>query len=158
MAYTHTKEERTIYGGTAAVGGVFTGTGDIAWFAPAVMPVRIRRLAVVTLVALTVQASIFSFDFQPIAGSAAGRVTAYGGTMTVPLTNPTSAIGNVYVTPELNIEILPGGRLVVNQTQASTAGSGLVIAYMEMRWEGLSPKTGSSGVMANNAVQYLLTA
>lgn len=158
MAYTHSKEERIIYGGALAVGGVFTGTGDIAWLSPGIMPIRIRRIAVQTLVALTVTASILSFDHQPVAGSAAGRVAAAGGAMTIPLTVPTSAIGLTYITPELNLEILPGGRLVVNQTQSSTAGSGVIIVYMEMRWEALAPKTGTTGQLANNANVYLLAA
>lgn len=158
MSYTHSKEERTIYGGTASAGGVFTGTGDIAWFYAISMPFRLRRIGILTKVALTVAASIFSMDMQPTAGSASGRVTAWGGTMTVPLTNPTSAAGLFYISPELNLELLPGAALIINQTQGSTAGSGVISVYGEHRWESPVPKTGAVGVLANNANGYLLAS
>ena len=158
MSYTHSKEERTLYGGALANGGVFTGTGDIAWFYAIAMPFRLRRVCVLTKVALTVAASILSLDYQPTAGSGSGRVTAWAGTMTVPLTNPTSAAGLFYLTPELNLEMLPGSAFIINQTQASTAGSGVITLYGEYRWESPVPKTGTSGVLANNANGFILAS
>lgn len=134
MAYTHSKYEAIIYG-AASAGGVFTGTGDIAWWAPATVPHRIRRIGVAISTALTVTSSVFSFDKQPTAGSAAGRLVgaAFGGIMTI--TTALGLQGKTFVTPELNVEVAPGERFVVNQTTGSTAGAGMIILYLEPRWE-----------------------
>ena len=132
MAYTDTKDEKVIYGSTTA-GGVFSGTGDIAWLPVGLVAFRIRRIAVMISTALTVTSSIISFDLQPTAGSAAGRVTAWAGTLTI--TTAAGLQGKGFVTPELNLELVPGARLVVNQTQASTAGAGSIIVYGDYRWD-----------------------
>ena len=113
MAYTDTKDEKIIYGNTTA-GGVFTGTGDIAWLPVGLVAFRIRRIAVMISTALTVTGCNFSFDLQPVAGSAAGRVAAWAGTLTIP--QASGLQGKGFVTPELNLELVPGARLVVNQT------------------------------------------
>jgi hypothetical protein len=110
-----------------------TGTGDIAWLPVGLVAFRVRRIAVMVSTALTVTNSVFSFDMQPTAGSATGRVTAWAGTLTVPFTG--SALGTGFVTPELNLEVVPGARLIVNQTQASTAGAGSIIVYGDYRWD-----------------------
>lgn len=137
MAYTHSKYEWIAYG-QASAGGVFTGTGDICWWAPITVPMRIRRIGVLISTALTVTSSIFSFDKQPTAGSASGRLVgaAFGGTMTI--TTALGVQGSGFVTPELNVEVLPGQRFVCNQTQASTAGAGMIILYLEPRWENVA--------------------
>lgn len=132
MSYTTGKSEEIIYGATTA-SSVFTGTGDIAWYFAGVMPQRLRRVAVLITTALTVTSSIFSLDMQPTAGSASGRVTAWAGTLTV--TTALGLQGKVFVTPELNLELPPGAQLIVNQTQASTAGAGKISVYTEFRWD-----------------------
>jgi hypothetical protein len=133
VAYTDTKDEKIIFPAAASAGGVFTGTGDIAWLPVGLVAFRIRRIAVLVTTALTVTSSIFSFDMQPTAGSAAGRVTAWAGTLTI--TTAAGLQGKGFVTPELNLELVPGARLVVNQTQASTAGQGSIIVYGDYRWD-----------------------
>jgi len=146
MAYTDTKSEEIIYGATTGVGGVFTGTGDIAWFAPGAVAFRLRRITVLFNVALTVTSSIFSFDYQPTAGSATGRVTAWAGTLTA--TTALGGQGKGVITPELNVELVPGSRLVVNQTQGSTAGSGVIAVYGEYRWETVANLTNLAQLSA----------
>lgn len=136
MAYTDTKVEEVIYpqGGTS--GGVLTGTGDIAYFPAMTQAFRLRRVAVLVVVALTVTSSILSLDLQPTAGSATGRITAWAGTMT--MTTTLGVQGAVFCTPELNLEITPGARLVLAQTQASTAGQAMVTVYGDYRWETIT--------------------
>jgi hypothetical protein len=121
-----------MYGNTSA-GGVFTGTGDIAWLPAGLVAFRVRRVAILISTALTVTSSIFSLDMQPVAGSAAGRVTAWAGTLTI--TTTAGLQGKGFVTPELNLELVPGARLILNQTQASTAGAGACIVYGDYRWD-----------------------
>ncbi|PWT71726.1 MAG: hypothetical protein C5B59_17255 [Bacteroidetes bacterium] len=130
--YDNMRWDEIIYGATSA-GGVFTGTGDIAWFPPGMFPLRLRRISVIISTALTVTSSILSFDYQPTSGSATGRVTAYAGTMTI--TTALGAQGKIMTTPELNLDLTPGGRLIVNQTQASTAGAGAIVVSVEGRFE-----------------------
>lgn len=132
MAYTDTKDEKVIYGATSA-GGVFTGTGDIAWLPVGLVAFRVRRIAILITTALTVTSGIFSFDMQPTAGSASGRVTAWAGTLTI--TTALGLQGKGFVTPELNLELVPGARLILNQTQACTAGAGSCIVYGDYRWD-----------------------
>jgi hypothetical protein len=134
MAYDTGKNEEIIFGQSAA--GVFTGTGDIAFYFAATQPQRLRRVAVLITTALTVTSSIFSLDLQPTAGSASGRVTAWAGTLTI--TTAAGLQGKVFVTPELNLELSPGALLIVNQTQASTAGGGRIAVYTEFRWEAVA--------------------
>lgn len=133
MAYTDTKFEEVIYpqGGTS--GGVLTGTGDIAYFPSITQAFRLRRVSVLVVVAITVTSAIISLDYQPTAGSATGRITAWGGTLTI--TSAAGLQGNVFTTPELNLEISPGGRLVLNQTQAATAGQAMIAVYGDYRWD-----------------------
>jgi hypothetical protein len=133
MAYTDTKTEEVIYGLSPGTGGVLSGTGDIAWFASLNVAFRVRRVGVLVVTALTVTSSILSLDYQPTAGSAVGRVTAWAGTMT--MTTVLGIQGAVFITPELNLELAPGSRLVVNQTQASTAGAGMITIFGDYRWE-----------------------
>lgn len=130
--YDNYRWDEIIYGGVSA-GGVFTGTGDIAWFVPGIFPLRLRRIAVCISTALTVTSTILSFDYQPTSGSATGRVTAYAGTMTI--TTAAGLQGKIFVTPELNLDLTPGGRLIVNQTQASTAGAGAIMCNVDARFE-----------------------
>jgi hypothetical protein len=132
MAYDSNKQEEIIFGGAGAA-GVFTGTGDIAFYVAGAQPQRIRRVSVLITTALTVTSSIFSLDMQPTAGSASGRVTAWAGTLTI--TTALGLQGKVFTTPELNVELVPGAQFIVNQTQASTAGGGRIMVYGEFRWE-----------------------
>jgi hypothetical protein len=132
VAYTDGKNEEPIYGATSA-GGVLSGTGDIAWWGSLNQAFRLRRVGVLITTGLTVTSSILSLDMQPTAGSAVGRVTAWAGTMTI--TTAIGVQGAVLVTPELNLELTPGARLIINQTQASTAGACMISVYGDYRWE-----------------------
>jgi hypothetical protein len=89
---------------------------------PIYRPWLITGVAVTITTAITVTSAIATVKYRPTPGSATGEVSL--GTITLPVTG--SAIGKQYWKKLTPYRALPGGELVLDVTQAATAGAGVV--------------------------------
>lgn len=86
---------------------------------PMMRPIEITGLCATVVVAMTVTAAILQLLYRPTPKSSAGQVVV--GTITLPVGG--SAIGQQIYKKITPFEANPGGQLVWELTQASTAGS-----------------------------------
>ena len=114
---------------SATAGTSVASTGDKAVWAPPV-PVNIVRWGfIIAGTALPVDQGVLALDKQPTAGSASGRVDAYGGTITVAAV---TALGTVcYNEPTEVLPVMPGEAVVFEVTDAWSAG--VVTFFVEYR-------------------------
>jgi|TARA_Y100000296_G_scaffold87482_1_gene135340 hypothetical protein len=143
MAYTHSKYEiemNALTPSTApAAGGYGVAldvTGNIAEWAPGIVPHLIRGMAVVHTNSATRDTAISAkFMKSAVAGSAAA--TDFTSIGKVVLTTTVTALGFAfYFVPTAHIEIVPGQSVQLHVTAAATAGGdGKAILYVEPRWD-----------------------
>lgn len=88
---------------------------------PIFRPIEIKGAAVTITTAITVTDAIMTFKYRPTPGSATGEVAL--GTMTLPVTG--SAIGKQWWKKFTPFKANPGGEIVIDVTQAATAGAGV---------------------------------
>lgn len=88
---------------------------------PIIRPLSVEAVAVTITTAITVTAAIATLKYRPTPGSATGEVSL--GTITLPVTG--SAIGQQYYKRITPFKANPGGELVLDVTQAATAGAGV---------------------------------
>jgi hypothetical protein len=84
-------------------------------------PVDVIAVAITITTAITVTDAIAAVKYRPTPGSASGEVVL--GTITLPVSG--SAIGKQYYKRLTPYKALPGGELVLDVTQAATAGAGI---------------------------------
>lgn len=95
-------------------------------------PLNVRALWATVVVTPTVTAVILNYKFRPTPGSATGEVSL--GTLTLPVG---AAIGNQYYKKIQEFKALPGGEIVVDMTQASTAGEACAGIFGEPAWDNV---------------------
>lgn len=88
-------------------------------FYPIMRPIEITGLAATIVVAMTVTPAILQLLYRPVPKATTNQVVV--GTITLPVTG--SAIGQQVYKKIAPFEANPGGQLVWELTQASTAGS-----------------------------------
>ena len=122
------------------LGVTMTTTGDKIEFAPA-LPIDVVRWGMIATVAFG-GAAVVALDHQPTAGSATGRVNAFGGTIS-PGTLAQGA--GAYAEPLQSdgtglLQVDPGEALVVEVTTgATTTGEAtLFIEYIPRAFQGSS--------------------
>ena len=98
-----------------------TGIKGASTCLPIMRPVNVQALAITITTAITVTDAIMTLKYRPTPGSASGEVAL--GTMTLPVTG--SAIGKQYYKKLASYKALPGGEIVLDVTQAGTAGAGI---------------------------------
>lgn len=117
--YTHSNQRLTIgvpgtplaLNGVAVVGGSTCQIGS--------RPFDIREISITTATAITVTAVIAQVIWRPDPASATGQVVL--GTITVPVSAVVGQVIRKRITPT---KVGAGGYLVLNVTQAATAGTG----------------------------------
>lgn len=88
---------------------------------PLFRPVEIIGIAITITTAITVTDAIMTVKYRPTPGSATAEVTL--GSVTLPVTG--SAIGKQYYKRLTPYKALPGGEIVLDVSQAATAGAGI---------------------------------
>lgn len=88
-------------------------------------PVTVLRFGVLLNANVTVTNAVIDFDKRVTFGSDTGRVSKFGGTMTIPFG---STIGQM-VYKDVQVDLNPGEQLMVKLATASTAGGG--VFYIE---------------------------
>lgn len=86
---------------------------------PMMRPVEVIAVVATITVAMTVTAAILEVIYRPIPGASTNQVVL--GTITLPVAG--SAIGQQVYKRLTPFRALPGGEIVLNLTQASTAGA-----------------------------------
>lgn len=127
MAYTHSQYEVMMTNVA-----VTTSTGDKAQWAPGYVPHLLRAWAFLVTTQPTVTSLILDLDKQPTAGSASGRIADFVSPLKVPIA---TTQGKSVYKDGLQSKVSPGEQLIYNITQASTAGGGSVLIFVEPTWE-----------------------
>lgn len=96
-----------------------TGIKGASSCVPIMRPFEVIAVAATITTAMTVTDAILSVKYRPTPGSATAEVVL--GTITLPVTG--SAIGKQYYKRLTPFKCLPGGEVVLDLTQASTAGA-----------------------------------
>src|SRR5690242_15713214 len=137
MAYTNDQVEYLLASAQA-----LTSTGDKLTWSPNYTPHLIRAVAITITTAMTVQTATVKFTTRPTPGSNSG-ISA--GDIAILNLLTTYAISTVVYKDAIAKKILAGQELVVNVSQAATAGNGNVSIFAEPSWE--SPLNNSNMVL-----------
>jgi len=127
MSYDQQKDQLLL-----AIAAATTATGVIAgtrWYPP-FHPVTVQEFSAQITTSPTVTATILALKRRPTPGSATGEVIIL--TLTLPVA---AVIGNVYYKRGGDTKISPGDELVVDVTQASTAGAATMGCAWSPSWE-----------------------
>lgn len=134
MAYADQMEQHIMSAITVATGegAALTAAADIGVYAPGLMPVEIRGVAIVVTTTATVTAPIVNFYRRPEASNDAGRVLIHS--LTSLLANWIE--GNViYAMLDENAYIAPGEDFIAEVATPATAGNGHVVCMFSTSWE-----------------------
>ena len=113
-----------------------TSTGDKGTYHTGTVPHMVRRIACIVTTATTASdPTTVSYDKRVLVGSDTGRVTGGIGTIIIP---GGTAAGTV-VYKDVSVLLNPGDEIVMNVSDASTAGAVTTCMLVEM--QGLTPAT-----------------
>lgn len=97
-------------------------------------PQIVRSVSLIEMVANTVTAAIWVLKRRPTPGSSSGEEVV--ATLTVPVAG--AAIGRVIYKKGLNVKLNPGDELVMELTQAATAGSVTISVELDVAPENIA--------------------